>query len=173
MKWFTSDQHFFHENIIEYCDRPFDSLEEMHETIIDQWNVAVKPGDEVYVLGDFAITWNRKDTTPVEAILKRLNGQKQLIKGNHDRRAVLDAKGWSWVGDCKEIKEQGQRIVLLHYAMRSWSQSHRGSWQLYGHSHGMLPPVGKQLDVGVDCNDFTPISFDQIKDRLGEKETCP
>jgi len=58
---------------------------------------------------------------------------------------------------------EGQTVVALHYAMRTWPQSHYGSWQVFGHSHGNLPPIGLQWDVGVDNNNFYPVSFDELK----------
>ena len=66
-----------------------------------------------------------------------------------------------------------KEIVMSHYAMRVWNQSHRDSWMLYGHSHGMLPPVGKQYDVGVDSNNFMPVSYDQISTIMNHSEHNP
>jgi len=76
-------------------------------------------------------------------------------------------------GSYHEIWEktiEGQHIVVCHYAMRTWGKSHWNSWQLHGHSHGMLESIGKQYDVGVDCNDFYPVSFDKIKIIMESKQ---
>lgn len=163
--FFTSDHHFYHENILEYSRRPFASLEEMHESLIENWNRVVKRGDLVYYLGDFSMTWKKPDQDKVEKILARLNGSKHLIRGNHDRDPCINAKGWSWVGDYKRAVVQKQRIIMFHYCIRSWHGIHRGSWHLYGHSHGSLRDNGggKCMDVGVDCNDYTPVSYETIE----------
>lgn len=161
--FFTADTHFNHANIIEYSKRPFSDLEEMTEAIIERWNRCVSKGDTVFHLGDFALSWGKKHAAVIDGLLARLNGQKWLIKGNHDREEVTKNPRWHMVKDYHELKHEGQRIVLCHYAMRTWSQSHRGAWMLHGHSHGNLTDIGgKTLDVGVDCFDFTPVSFEGL-----------
>jgi calcineurin-like phosphoesterase family protein len=162
MKWFTADTHFGHANIIlpTYCNRPWDSAEEMDEGLIANWNERVRRGDEVYHLGDFAFC----KTARALEIRKRLNGQIFLIEGNHDRRMHKSLREtFVWVRQREEIKAFGKKIVLSHYAMRVWNQCHRGSWQLYGHSHGSLPPRGLQMDVGMDAHNYRPISLEEIK----------
>lgn len=175
---FTSDLHFNHEKVIEYSKRPFASLHDMTEALIHKWNFIVDRGDVIYVLGDFALTNNTTDKGMVEDILSRLNGNKHLITGNHDRKAVTEATGWSWAGNYKSIKVKdsdchggNQKIVLFHYAIRSWQNIGRGAWHLYGHSHGNLPKaIGKSLDVGVDANGYYPVSYQEIKARMQSKE---
>lgn len=169
--FFTSDTHFNHYNIIGYCNRPFLSTEEMDAYMIDKWNSTVKPGDVVYHLGDFAITgYSKKHTPIVEKILKKLNGNKILIKGNHDSPAVLGAKGWSAIHNIHHVNYNNQRIILCHYAMRTWQFKGHGSWMLYGHSHGQLPPLPgeRSLDVGVDCWDFTPVSVTRLQEIMNK-----
>ena len=164
--WFTSDHRFHHKNICEYSNRPFLSLEEMHEALIANWNSVVAPGDLVYHLGDFAMTWDKKqaERDKVEKLLKRLHGRKQLIAGNRDRRAVREASGWSWAGDFKVITLAKQRIVLFHRCIRSWDGIGHGWWHLYGHCTETSPTTvgGKCLDVGVDCHNYRPISFEEV-----------
>lgn len=158
--WFTSDTHFNHRNIIQYSNRPYRTIEDMNEGLIESWNARVKPNDEIYHLGDFAL--GKSDT--IEPLLKRLNGCKYLIVGNHDGAATTRAQGWNRVRHYDEIRIGGQLIVLCHYAMRVWCKSHRGSWHLYGHSHGSLPDIGgKTIDVGVDVQNYEPISFDEVR----------
>lgn len=79
------------------------------------------------------------------------------------------------VCDYKEIRHNGQRIILCHYAFRVWNSSHHGSWHLYGHSHGSLPDDLGALswDVGSDNNNFTPISFEQVKEIMSHKTFVP
>ncbi len=172
--WFTADTHFNHENCIKYSKRPFKDNENMTEQLIANWNERVRPGDTVYHLGDFAMTWNRgknspragEDTKKVEAILRRLHGQKHLIKGNHDRKDSYNAKGWAWVGEYKKIRPRKKlTIILFHYCIRSWECIHYGAWHLYGHSHGNLEDDGggKCMDVGVDCCGYRPIELSEVE----------
>lgn len=167
--WFTSDTHFNHPGIITHQPRPFTDLGEMTETIISRWNDVVRKGDIVYHLGDFALSWGKKHTEVIHTILTRLNGQKWLIVGNHDRDEVTRNPLWAKVAHYHEIKidfggVHKQRIVMCHYAMRVWNQMHRGSWMLHGHSHGNLTDIGgKSLDVGVDVHNYTPIHLEAVK----------
>lgn len=177
--FFTSDHHFCHSNILKFSKRPFKDIDEMNETLIERWNERVNPEDDVYYLGDFAMT---KDTELVASILDRLNGTKYLIVGNHEGPALHNRKKFKWVKEYHELKvkdgdcENGvQRIVLFHYAMRVWRGDYRGTWQLYGHSHGNLPDKADQLafDVGVDCHDFYPLSYDEVKVIMKSKNWVP
>ena len=169
MKWFTADTHFFHDNIRTHCKRPFDSVEEMNESMIKNWNECVSNGDLVHHLGDIA-WWKSawKDSIPI--VIGRLKGQIYLIQGNHDKQVASQHKNmFVAVKPLHHIRHDGRAIVLCHYAMRSWLESHHGSWHLYGHSHGLLPGLGKSFDVGVDCNDFRPVSIDEVIERMEEK----
>lgn len=171
--WFTSDTHYGHKNIIEYSKRPFKDADEMEEAMISNWNNVVQKGDTVYHLGDFAFYNDRKR---IEDILSRLRGQKHLILGNHDEKRPAQGNSfWASVGHYKRIKIDGQRIILFHYAMKVWHGCHRGAWQLYGHSHGSLPVdlKRKHFDVGVDCWNFTPISYEQVAKEMEKHEFLP
>lgn len=172
--YFTSDQHYGHTNIIQYSKRPFDDIIEMRETFVTNYNSAVQPNDTVYHLGDFAFL----KVDEAVKILKRLNGNKYLIFGNHDKRLRKEPdflKHWGWTKDLAEITVNEQKIVLCHYAMLTWNGSHRGSWNLHGHSHGSLPEdkFTKRLDVGVDCHSYYPISFNEVKITMDKKEFKP
>jgi len=158
--WFTADTHFNHDAIRKYCHRPFESCQEMDEKIIANWNSKIRTGDTVYHLGDFA--FGKEDS--VKKYRYRLNGKIHLILGNHDYKNKIQrlAPMFSSVHDLLEIKYNHQRLILCHYNMRTWNASHFNSYQLHGHSHGTLAPTGKQLDVGVDSNNFFPVSVDQI-----------
>ncbi|MBC8103923.1 MAG: metallophosphoesterase family protein [Cytophagales bacterium] len=177
--FFTSDTHFFHENIIRLCDRPFSRVEEMEEAIISRWNAKISKSDLVYHLGDFALK-----CTPEQArgVVKRLNGQIILIRGNHEKVADQIKDAFAAVKDYDEISipdldaPNGKRkVVLLHYAMRVWNGSHHGSYHLYGHSHGSLPddPNALAFDVGVDCWDFAPLSYEEVKTVMSGKTWKP
>ncbi|NOQ72342.1 MAG: phosphoesterase [Crocinitomix sp.] len=177
--FFTSDHHFGHENIIKFSNRPFKNVEEMNEVMIERWNEKVHPRDDVYYLGDFSLEKDREKTAE---ILKRLNGSKFLIKGNHEGAALNHSKKFEWVKDYYELKIKDpdckngtRRIMLFHYAMRSWRGIGRGNWHLYGHSHGNLPDLEDQLcfDIGVDNHDFYPLSYEEIKAIMAKKTWTP
>jgi calcineurin-like phosphoesterase family protein len=116
----------------------------------------------MYHVGDFAFA----DHDPY---LRRLNGEKHLVPGNHDHRSRIErAPLWHTVGDkLTHIEVMGDiQVVLCHYAMRVWRNARHGAPHFYGHSHGNLPGDAQSLDVGVDCWDFAPASFDRIVMRL-------
>ena len=169
--WFTADTHLGHENVIRYCNRPFPSVAEMDEGLIENWNQAVNPDDVIYHLGDFTLLGKE----PANAYFQHLNGRIRVIPGGHDHRWLgkgdyLSGSGHpvSILPPLRTIKvslpdpDQPQLIVLCHYSLRVWDRSHYGSWHLYGHSHGNLLPLENSLDVGVDCWDFQPISLETI-----------
>jgi len=161
MIWFTADTHYGDKKIIHYMNRPFKSVEEMNNTLIENWNKKVGERDLVYHLGDFGFG----DPDP---ILSKLKGFKKLVIGSHDRDA---AKSDIWVAkDTRmDIWELNIPITLSHYCMRVWPKSHYNSYMLYGHSHGFLKSQGKSHDVGVDCNNFTPLSFLEVAALMEKK----
>lgn len=176
--FFTSDHHFGHANIIKFCNRPFENVEEMNEEMIRRWNEKVKLEDTVYHLGDFGF----KNKTNLANILYRLNGKKYLIIGNHEGAALSNSKHFQWTKEYFELKvpdptlKNGiQRIILFHYAMRVWRGDSRGAWHLYGHSHGNLPDEEHRqaFDVGVDNHDFYPLSYEEVKEIMSKKSWTP
>lgn len=153
--FFTADTHFHHKAIIGYTGRPFSSVSEMDNTLINNWNSVVKPRDTVYHLGDFCFG-NGVD------VFNALNGQKFLIRGNHDKYKNLRL-GWGWIKDVYMFKAgNSMQIWLSHYPHRSWKNMFHGSWHLFGHTHGALPPYGKSFDVGVDANGYQLWHLDSI-----------
>lgn len=168
--YFTADTHFYHTGALRF--RPnFSSVEEMNLLMVENWNKLVKKGDRVYHLGDFGF-FSHKERNLL-GIRKMLTGQIHLILGNHDDKISGIEKVWfTSVSDLKYIKINDQKIMLCHYAMRTWRGSHRGSWQLYGHSHGNLNDGLnlRSMDVGVDCNNWTPVHFDEVKQRMDKIE---
>jgi len=165
MIYYTSDTHFRHKAILKYDAPPFASLEEMEETIIKRWNARVRPTDTVYHLGDFV--WDRSGQVAQE-ILGRLNGKVHLIWGNHDSNQVRKLEDWTSSQPYLEIRDGEDFVVLSHYGHRVWNKGHYGSFHLYGHSHGSLPPQGRSIDVGVSCWDYRPVTLAEVKERLAE-----
>ena len=163
MYFFTADEHYGHRNIIKYCRRPFDDTREMDYEITKRHNSVVGADDIVIHGGDLTLA-NR---IIAERYITELNGKHFFLKGSHDAWLSESAR------EIWEKKISGQPIIVCHYAMRVWSKSHYGSWQLYGHSHGNLEPIGKQWDIGVDNNDFYPVSFEQIVKIMKDRPDNP
>ena len=175
--WFTADTHFGHENVIQYCQRPFASATEMDEQLIENWNNSVESNDIIYHLGDFTLLG--KD--PAEVYFQRLNGRIHIIPGGHDHRwlgrqtyhscsnhPVLILPSLHTIKISLSEVDKPQLIVLCHYSLRVWDRSHYGSWHLYGHSHGNLAALENSLDVGVDCWDYRPISLETVSRGLNQ-----
>lgn len=165
MLYFTSDTHFNHKNIINYCGRPYGSVKEMNEAIIENWNNLITPDDEVYHLGDIGFG-NYKD---VIKCISQLNGKIHLIKGNHDHTNLIkDLLNQNLIMSCdlyKMINVEGYDLFMCHFPMYSWTNKERGSYMLHGHLHTLndtLPITPDHYDVGVDKNDMKPVSFEQV-----------
>ena len=157
--YFTSDHHFCHAAARSFYRRPFGSVAEMDQVMIDRWNAVVGPGDEVWHLGDFSV---RQSAERVASLLNGLNGRKHLITGNNDGPAVTDCDGWQSVQPYAEVTVDGTRLVLCHYPFRTWRDMGGGAVNLHGHSHGKLKPLPRQFDVGVDVRDFQPVRLAEI-----------
>lgn len=174
--WFTSDTHYYHRNIIKYClasRGQFSDEVEMTEYLISAWNSRVGQNDTVYHLGDVSFGNPEKTVN----VLKRLNGVKILIRGNHDRRhiecrAFIDA--WDNVFDSYlEIEIDNIPVTLCHYPMIEWNRMHHGAYHLYGHVHGnrMHEERGRRMDVGVDTrSDLAPWSWEEVHQHLSRQE---
>lgn len=182
--WFTSDTHFFHENILRYCNRPFRDVTEMNDVLVKNWNETVPEDGVVFHLGDFAFG----DSHEWNDILSRLNGRIYLILGNHDMKHIKQGfmKRFAYVTQQMTIRVGGQSIILNHNPFLAYGGAYRNVWQLFGHVHsGPLSGKGKdgdsgsgkdlprlvhlfprQYDVGVDNNDFRPVSFKEIKTKI-------
>lgn len=183
--FFTSDTHFWHSNIIKYCKRPFSSVEEMNDVIINNWNSIVKKNDIVFHLGDFGFC----DSKKFSDIIKKLNGKIYLITGNHDRKMLKDGsmKLFCFVGPELYISVNGQKIYLNHKPFLCFDGSYgrtdkTWTWQLFGHVHSgprdntgldhqrLVNLFPTQYDVGVDNNNYMPISFDKVKTIITEQQ---
>ena len=165
MKYYISDLHFDHYNIIQFCNRPFVTCQEMYETIAAKWNSKVTPEDEVYILGDVAFTNN---PNKIVEMLKKLNGKKYLVKGNHDK-IMLDQrvmKQFEWVKMYEEINDNDRRVVLFHFPIEDWNGKFRGSYHLFGHIHNNWSVIHGHIphryNVSADVLDFCPMSLDEL-----------
>lgn len=163
----TSDWHLGHLNIIKYCNRPFQTTEEMDAHIINNYNNTVTEKDIVYYLGDFSFTSKFDNLCYYFARLKKVK-EFHYIRGNHDKLITKHWKDIPYItsfNDLKEIKPNNEdRVTLCHYAMRVWNKSHVGAYHLFGHSHGTLNnPEVNSMDVGVDCTNFKIFNWELIK----------
>lgn len=166
MRFYTADPHFGHENIIQYCDRSFGSVEEMDEAILEAWQQSLTVDDVLYILGD--IGGPPTSTEYARSLLAECPATVQWIRGNHDRDSWSDAlePEASFLGDRMEIRtdcsdprdDHPVFLVLDHYPMASWNRYYHGAVQLHGHVHGRLNNDGiRRFDVGVDSAGIEPV----------------
>lgn len=156
MNFYISDMHFNHTNIIKLCKRPFDTVYEMNETMIHNWNAKVHEDDTVYILGDIGFHCYE--------LITRLHGRKILIIGNHDKPKEAYATGlFSCVTDYLEIMDKNVKIVLSHYPIVEWNGMYRGTIHMYGHIHNnentaqkIMRSIVGAYNVGAEAIDYTP-----------------
>lgn len=177
--FFTSDTHFNHANIIKFCNRPFKDVEQMNDVMIANWNSVIGKDDTVFHLGDFCLGGAAEWTK----ILDRLNGKIYLIMGNHDLKNIRQGfiSRFEHVAMQMRIEIGKKRIYLCHYPFLCFEGGYKdGVWQLFGHVHTRRSNSGidagrlqylypTQYDVGVDNNNFIPVSFGQVK-RIIDKQ---
>jgi calcineurin-like phosphoesterase family protein len=165
--WYTADPHFGHKNIIDLCDRPFQSAAEMDKVLLANLQARVMPEDELWVLGDFAFGSRAEDIGYVEEIFDQLPGCcKHLVVGNHDN-ALTQSMAWTSVSQLIEVRDgpNMQRNTLCHYPMITWNHSRRQALQLFGHVHNNWLGSRNAINVGVDVWDFMPATYDDIAQR--------
>ena len=165
--FFISDTHFDHENIIKYEDRPFKSIEEMNKQIIKNWNNTVKKNDKIFILGDFA--FGNKER--IREIISGLNGYKALVIGNHD---MYPESFWREAGMFEVSKYP---IIYKDF----WILSHNPLYMndsmpycnIHGHIHSRKMEGNKYFNVSVECIDYKPILFEDIKKHIMKQEKQP
>lgn len=176
--FFTADTHFNHTNIIKFCSRPFKNVDEMNEALITNWNKMVAADDFVFHLGDFCFGGSAEWTKALD----RLNGKIYLILGNHDLKNFKQSltNRFEKVVMQMHIQVGRQKIYLNHCPFLCYGGAYANTWQLFGHVHTSKFNIGKdksrlnilfpmQYDVGVDNNNFTPVSFAEVK-KIIEKQ---
>lgn len=175
--FFTSDTHFGHKNIINLCHRPFDSVEEMNEAMVTNWNNTVNDDSIIFHLGDIVFG----GTGVWENTVAKLKGHIILILGNHECKNMKEKHKtyFDFITPQVEISIEGREIILNHYPFLTyggvWRSSENAVWQLHGHCHTGPNSNGAddgrcalrfptQLEVGVDAFNFTPVSWKTVKD---------
>lgn len=153
----TSDHHFFHKNIIKYCNRPFSSVEEMNKVMIEKWNERINDGDIVVHLGDFCLC----KPEHMLQIIYQLNGDIILIKGNHDKKTRLF---WEERAGFKKYSRDScivsDDIILSHRPKRI-----KGVINLHGHVHNSLDKYHSEscVNLSVEVWDYYPVNLDEIE----------
>jgi len=154
---FTSDTHFHHANVIQYCNRPFKDKNEMNEMLIKNWNSVVSPDTRVFHLGDFSFG----GVTASADVISRLNGYKIIIKGNHDRgRTKLVSMGFQEALLNLDFEYEGMKGFMQHVPDRK--NHHKYDLYLCGHVHIAWIKSGNIINVGCDVWDYTPQTLDFI-----------
>jgi len=166
--YFCSDTHFGHSAVLGYGRRPFGSVEEMNAQMVAEWNQVVPREATVIHLGDVSFMGTAKTVE----LLNQLNGNIELVEGNHDSHmtGVVKAR-FKRVDKLRTVKVGSTRIVCCHFPLESWDRMAYGAWHLHGHTHGSMPSFGRRLDVGGDALRFWhPISFRAIEARMNKTQ---
>lgn len=165
--WFTADPHHGHANIIEYCNRPFRDFVEMDTQIIRRYNSVVDKEDVCYFVGDFSLR-SAVHRHYYEDLLRRYNGTKILIAGNHDpcKLHTYVDMGFRSVHSSLEMEIEGVKMVLAHDP--AISVIDRSILFICGHIHDLFVTEKNVINVGVDVWNYYPVSWDQIKSILNE-----
>jgi calcineurin-like phosphoesterase family protein len=169
--YITSDLHFGHVNVIDYCNRPYRDIDAMNTSFINKIN-SLDDGSILYHVGDWCMNPNRG----IDAMMSIKKSIKvNIIKGNHDlfknkHLTVIDSfDNINIIGDYKEIKSCGQKVVLFHFPILQWNKKQNGSIMLHGHSHGGCTyPNGttRIKDVGIDCTDYEILTVEEHVEKL-------
>ena len=182
MRWWTSDHHFGHENIIGFCDRPFESVHAMHLALVERHNDIVADGDEEWILGDLVM---RNHRMLLRYAVSKLRGIKILVPGNHDlcwagrnpdphRRVLyLDEGGIDRISHKPPVRLAGETVRLNHFPYRAeapespqrfaeWRPEDTGDWLLCGHVHNAWRQKRRQINVGVDAWHYNPVNDDTL-----------
>ena len=180
MIWFTSDLHLGHIRVLQFAERPWDTIERMNDALISKINARVAPTDTLYVLGDYSF---KIDLETALALRQRINCRDiHLVPGNHDKDWTRDEVAGAFTVEPMittiKVNEGRQKVVLSHFPLADWPSMRRGSWHLHGHIHsrGMdynrfnLRQNVMRYDVGVDANGFAPVSLEEISEWFEQVE---
>ena len=174
MIYYISDTHFRDQSIFDKCKRPFESLQDMEETIIQNWNNRINDDDIVYVLGDLV----KDDEASAIQIFNKLKGHKHLIVGNHDHQILEDIKSSNLFETIKFIDlifDGNRKVCICHYPLMDWMEFNRQGFLVYGHIHNKTAKNGKAYQLmkefyrdlpayncGVDVCNFEPKTLDEL-----------
>jgi len=182
--YFTSDPHLHHKNIIEYCNRPYNDIIVHDTSLILNWNNKVPKDADVIVGGDFIFTSSLEH---LKDLVNTLNGTIHLILGNHDYRNRLDRNSVKEIFsgrvydvatlevDDDELEDGKMTLFISHYPHMFWQ---RNTVHLHGHVHSgpnstaseVVPFHPYRYDIGVDNNNYEPISYHELKVILTKRQ---
>lgn len=189
--FFTSDLHLGHENAIKHTNRPFANVTEMNCRLIGNINEVVGVNDELWILGDFSYRINKEEARLLRKQIKCKH--VHLVYGNHDKN-YEETDVFQSTQYYKELKTEYGKVILFHYPIADWNAKHYGSIHLHGHIHSTgeynrsnLTRKADELfseghsakdgtlfyriyDVGVDANDYKPVSLEHIVELMGENK---
>ena len=172
----SADFHFSHSNIIlgtslwqdkSGC-RPFQTVEEHDQTILDNINSVVAENDALWILGDFSVGSRSSGLSKEEAYIKYRNLIRckdiKYIVGNHslNKKRLRELGIFTEVHDYYELIYKKRLFCMSHYPFAEWNNASHGSIMCHGHSHGNYFGRGRIIDVGVDTNSFKPYLIDDI-----------
>lgn len=171
MTYFTADLHLGHKNVINHYKRPFSSIEEHDYALID-FCCSIPSGSDLWFLGDVAFSTKRLGLLLDRLAEKRIAAH--LIRGNHDDKFAWKfrsrfASAHEALYLRRNVGDEVINLYLSHYSHQVWRGSNRGAYHLFGHSHGNLQGIGRSMDVGVNCNDYVPVSIKSVIEKLSEK----
>jgi calcineurin-like phosphoesterase family protein len=172
MNFYTADPHFFHQNIIEFCNRPFGSVTEMNGRILSNYQSVMTPEDDLWIIGDVAVV-SIDAADKLTGMLSSIPGRKHLVTGNHDKPWIRGLDVWTSVHDLTEIADDGTRVTLCHYPMITFPGARRGALQLFGHVHQNWRGSRNSVNVGVDVWEFRTLALAEIKTRAARQPMNP
>lgn len=186
--WFTSDWHFYHDKILDFHPKRLEIFgndrSKVVEKMIVYWNNRVAKIDTVYVLGDLSFG----SVEEKRKLFSRLNGNKVLILGNHDKIATEQERFFNHITQIKNMKfkksihtclSENLEIIMCHFPLSEWEHVERGSIHLHGHCHGkqdlvnsvLSTKVGRvSIDVGIDSSfaNYDFVSLEKIANYLNK-----
>ena len=174
MIYYISDTHFRDQSIFDKCKRPFKSLQEMEETIVQNWNTKINDDDVVYVLGDLV----KDDDASAIQIFNKLKGHKHLIVGNHDNQlleVIKNSSLFETIGFIDLILDKNRKVCVCHYPLMDWMEFNRQGVLVYGHIHNKTAMNGNAYKLmkefyetlpayncGVDVCNFEPKTLEEL-----------
>jgi len=190
MLYFTSDTHFGHAAVLDFCNRPFKDVRHMEEQLVKRINSRVKPTDTLVIVGDGFFTSSGQR----HKILEKINGTKILVQGNHDK-GKTQIKGFDLTVQSMDLLIAGKRVSVSHYPFKPerfklrmpWWKAllcdienlvrfyHKrlkdeGQYLIHGHTHSRKRFEGRLLHVGCDAWDWYPVSITQIESYIAKQE---
>lgn len=171
MIYYIGDMHLGHKKVIEYDNRPFETVEEMDAALIENWNKVVNEDDHVYIIGDFIY----RSSHIASYYLKQLKGHKHLIIGNHDLKTIEDEEACSYFDSIERlgyVKDGDADVVMCHYPIAEWNGKRRkknASYHVYSHIHsrkdetyGFMRHQRNAFNAGCMINHFAPVSLQEL-----------